>query len=159
MNLVLTKRVVKVQCVAVLWALKARGVPWLKGYTFCMLCPSDVRPVEPSLEKQCSLLAVVPRVMSVPSSRLHPMSVTNLALQVVLLVDWEQCKAGLHTFPKHSLHHSCSLKQSSVTYRDTIFSRVMCHCLRIRVFNDPSDHLWQGCDWEAGWFEEQNPLF
>lgn len=84
----------------------------MKCYTFHMLCPSSARSVAPNLENQCSLLSSGARVMSVHSSHVHPMSVTNLALQVLLLVDREWCKAGLHTFPNHFLHYSYSLKSS-----------------------------------------------
>lgn len=84
----------------------------MKCYTFRMLCPSSVRSVELNLENQCSLLSSGARVTSVHSSHIHPMSVTNLALQVLLLVDREWCKAGLRTSPDHFLHYSYSLKSS-----------------------------------------------
>ena len=84
----------------------------MKCCTFHMLCPSSVRSVEPNLENQCSLLSSGARVMAVHSSHVHPMSVTDLALQVLLLVNWERCKAGLRTFPNHLLRYSYSLKQS-----------------------------------------------
>lgn len=120
----------------------------MKCHAFRTLCPSSVRSGEPSLENQCSLLSSGAGVTSVHSSHLHPMSVTNLALQVLLFVDGEWGKVELRTFSNH-LHYSNSLKQSPAIRKETILSRATCRCLRIRICNDPSDHLWLGCDWEV----------
>lgn len=88
------------------------AIAWVKCHTFRMLCASSVRSVEPCLENQCSLLICGAGVMSVHGSHLHPMSVTNLASRVLLLVDWGRCKAELRNFPNHLLYYSNSLKPS-----------------------------------------------
>lgn len=105
---------------------------WMECYTFHMLCPSSVRSVGPNLENQCSLLSSGAKVMSVHSSHVSWMLITNLACQALLLVYQEWCKVGLCTFLNHLFSLFILTKAKSPTVpKETTISRAMRHCLWI----------------------------